>query len=49
MWANVEDRGMKGDCILLMEAASSGQLEIVKLLILMQLDNFQVTRTGSLH
>ena len=35
MRANVEDRGMKGDCILLMEAASSGQLEIVKLLILM--------------
>ena len=33
MRANVEDRGMKGDCTPLMEAASSGHLEIVKLLI----------------
>lgn len=33
MRANVEDRGMKGDCTPLMEAASAGHTEIVKLLI----------------
>lgn len=34
MNANVEDRGIKGDCTPLMEAASGGYLEIVRLLIL---------------
>lgn len=33
MRANVEDRGMKGDCTPLMEAASTGHVEIVRLLI----------------
>ena len=33
MRANVEDRGMKGDCTPLMEAASAGHVEIVKLLL----------------
>ena len=33
MRANVEDRGMKGDCTPLMEAASAGHTDIVKLLI----------------
>eukprot|EP00094_Tigriopus_californicus_P009181 TCALIF_08851-PA protein Name:"Similar to Ankrd17 Ankyrin repeat domain-containing protein 17 (Mus musculus)" AED:0.38 eAED:0.38 QI:0/0.53/0.37/0.75/1/1/16/0/2553 len=33
MRANIEDRGMKGDCTPLMEAASAGHLDIVKLLI----------------
>ena len=33
MRANVEDRGMKGDCTPLMEAASAGHTEIVKLLL----------------
>jgi hypothetical protein len=33
MRANVEDRGMKGDCTPLMEAASAGHADIVKLLI----------------
>lgn len=33
MNANVEDRGIKGDCTPLMEAASAGHVEIVSLLI----------------
>lgn len=33
MRANVEDRGIKGDCTPLMEAATGGYVEIVKLLI----------------
>ena len=33
MRANVEDRGIKGDCTPLMEAASGGYVDIVKLLI----------------
>lgn len=33
MHANVEDRGIKGDCTPLMEAASSGYVDIVRLLI----------------
>lgn len=33
MHANVEDRGIKGDCTPLMEAASAGHVDIVKLLI----------------
>ena len=33
MRANVEDRGMKGDCTPLMEAASAGHTDIVRLLI----------------
>ncbi|GAB6028256.1 hypothetical protein CHUAL_002439 [Chamberlinius hualienensis] len=33
MRANVEDRGIKGDCTPLMEAANAGHLDIVKLLI----------------
>ena len=33
MRANVEDRGIKGDCTPLMEAATAGHTDIVKLLI----------------
>ena len=33
MRANVEDRGIKGDCTPLMEAASGGHVDIVRLLI----------------
>jgi ankyrin repeat protein len=33
MHANVEDRGIKGDCTPLMEAASGGHVDIVRLLI----------------
>lgn len=33
MRANVEDRGVKGDCTPLMEAASAGHTDIVRLLI----------------
>ena len=33
MRANVEDRGIKGDCTPLMEAASGGYVDIVSLLI----------------
>lgn len=33
MRANVEDRGTKGDCTPLMEAASAGHVDIVKLLL----------------
>ena len=33
MRANVEDRGIKGDCTPLMEAASVGHVDIVKLLL----------------
>lgn len=33
MHANVEDRGIKGECTPLMEAASSGHIDIVRLLV----------------
>ena len=33
MRANVEDRGIKGDCTPLMEAATGGYVDIVRLLI----------------
>ncbi len=33
MRANVEDRGVKGDCTPLMEAASAGHSDIVRLLV----------------
>ena len=33
MNANVEDRGHKGDCTPLMEAASAGHVGVVKLLL----------------
>lgn len=33
MKANVEDRGIKGDCTPLMEASSGGFVDIAKLLI----------------
>ena len=38
MRANVEDRGIKGDCTPLMEAASGGYVDIVKLLIAHEAD-----------
>lgn len=33
MRASVEDRGVKGDCTPLMEAASAGHVDIIKLLL----------------
>lgn len=33
MKANVEDRGIKGDCTPLMEASSQGHLQVVLLLL----------------
>lgn len=33
MHANVEDRGIKGECTALMEAASAGHTDIVRLLV----------------
>jgi len=33
MKANIEDRGVKGDCTPLMEAANAGYVDIVQLLI----------------
>lgn len=33
MRTNIEDRGAKGDCTPLMEAASAGHLDIVRLLL----------------
>lgn len=33
MQANVEDRGIKGECTPLMEAASAGHIDIVRLLV----------------
>uniref|UniRef100_A0A0B7BHM0 Uncharacterized protein n=1 Tax=Arion vulgaris TaxID=1028688 RepID=A0A0B7BHM0_9EUPU len=38
MKANVEDRGIKGDCTPLMEAASGGHVDIVRLLLLHHAD-----------
>lgn len=38
MKANVEDRGIKGDCTPLMEAASGGYVDIVRLLIIHSAD-----------
>lgn len=38
MKANVEDRGIKGDCTPLMEAASGGHVDIVRLLLLHSAD-----------
>ena len=51
MRANVEDRGMKGDCTPLMEAASAGHLDIVNLLIAHEADvNAQSSSgTSSIH
>jgi len=49
MKANVEDRGVKGDCTPLMEAASGGCVDIVKLLISHGADvNAQSSAGGSL-
>lgn len=48
MHANVEDRGIKGDCTPLMEAASSGYSEIVKLLIHHRADVNAQSTSGNL-
>jgi ankyrin repeat protein len=47
MRANVEDRGVKGDCTPLMEAASAGHLDIVKLLIAHAADVNAQSSSGS--
>lgn len=38
MKVNVEDCGIKGDCILLMEVVSGGYVDIVKFLIVYEVD-----------
>ncbi|XP_050430101.1 ankyrin repeat domain-containing protein 17 isoform X3 [Adelges cooleyi] len=47
MQANVEDRGIKGDCTPLMEAASSGFVEIVRLLLAHGADVNALSSTGN--
>ena len=49
MRANVEDRGMKGDCTPLMEAASAGHLDIVNLLIAHEADVNAQSSSGMWH
>lgn len=46
MHANVEDRGIKGDCTPLMEAASAGHVDIVRLLITHDADVNAQSSTG---
>lgn len=46
MRTNVEDRGSKGDCTPLMEAASAGHADIVKLLIAHGADMTAQSSTG---
>ncbi len=48
MRANVEDRGIKGDCTPLMEAASGGYTDIVNLLISHAADVNAQSSTGTL-
>lgn len=47
MQAQVEDRGQKNDCTPLMEAASAGHVEIIKLLITHQADVNAQSSTGN--
>ncbi|GFO38862.1 ankyrin repeat and kh domain-containing protein 1, partial [Plakobranchus ocellatus] len=47
MKANVEDRGIKGDCTPLMEAASGGHVDIVRLLLLHRADINAQSRAGN--
>lgn len=49
MNANVEDRGIKGDCTPLMEAASAGHVDIVRLLIAHNADVNAQSSSGKLH
>lgn len=48
MKANVEDRGIKGDCTPLMEAASGGHVDIVRLLLLHNADINAQSSAGKL-
>ncbi|XP_026731769.1 ankyrin repeat domain-containing protein 17 isoform X4 [Trichoplusia ni] len=47
MHASVEDRGIKGDCTPLMEAASAGHVDIVRLLIAHHADVNAVSGSGN--
>ncbi|KAL3278379.1 hypothetical protein HHI36_013707 [Cryptolaemus montrouzieri] len=47
MHANVEDRGIKGECTPLMEAASAGHLDIVRLLVAHGADVNAQSTTGN--
>jgi len=49
MNANVEDRGIKGDCTPLMEAASAGHVDIVSLLIAHGADVNAQSTSGKVH
>lgn len=48
MHASVEDRGSKGDCTPLMEAASAGYVDIVRLLLAHGADVNAQSATGEL-
>lgn len=48
MRANVEDRGIKGDCTPLMEAASGGHMDIARLLIAYDADVNAQSSAGTL-
>ena len=49
MRANVEDRGIKGDCTPLMEAANGGYVDIVRLLIAHGADGNAQSSAGKIH
>lgn len=49
MRANVEDRGLKGDCTPLMEAASGGYVDIVRLLVAYDADVNAQSSAGASH
>lgn len=49
MHANVEDRGIKGDCTPLMEAASAGHHDIVRLLIAHGAEVNAQSSSGTFH
>lgn len=48
MHASVEDRGSKGDCTPLMEAASAGYVDIVRLLLAHGADVNAQSSTGEI-
>jgi len=49
MKANIEDKGVKGDCTPLMEAANAGYVDIVQLLIANGADVNAKSTAGAQH